>query len=52
MNHYGGGAAVPPWTTGDYDALYIVHVDYLNGSIHAQFQRDQEGLNNRLTTCP
>ncbi len=52
MNHYGGGAVVPPWTTGDYDALYIVHVDYLNGSIHAQFQRDQEGLNNRLTTCP
>jgi hypothetical protein len=24
MNAYGGGAAVPAWTSGDYDSLYIV----------------------------
>ena len=52
MNHHGGGAAVPPWTTGDFDALYVVRVDYVGTSITAQFQRDGEGLNNRLTTCP
>jgi hypothetical protein len=52
MNHYGGGAAVPAWTTGDYDSLYIVNVDYIAGTIHAQFRRDFEGLNNRPTSCP
>ena len=52
MNHYGGGAAVPPWTTGDFDGLYVVNVDYVGSSIHAQFRRDLEGLNNRLTSCP
>ena len=52
MNHYGGGAAVPAWTTGDFDSLYVVHVDYVGSSIHAQFQRDFEGLNNRPTSCP
>jgi hypothetical protein len=52
MNHYGGGAAVPPWTTGDFDSLYVVNVDYVGGSIHAQFRRDVEGLNDRPTSCP
>src|SRR5262245_19694881 len=52
MNHYGGGAAVPAWTTGDFDSLYVVNVDYVGSSIHAQFRRDSEGLNNRLTACP
>jgi hypothetical protein len=52
MNHYGGGAAVPAWQTGDFDTLYVVHVDYIGSSIQAQFQRDQQGLNNRPTTCP
>ena len=29
MNSYGGGAAVPAWTTGDYDsACTFVRVDY------------------------
>jgi hypothetical protein len=52
MNRYGGGAAVPAWPTGDYDTLYVVHVNYIGGSIQAQFQRDQQGLNDRATTCP
>jgi len=52
MNHYGGGAAVPAWQTGDYDTLYVVHVNYIGSSIEAQFQRDQQGLNNRPTACP
>ena len=52
MNHHGGGVAVPPWTPNDYDALYVVDVDYVGGTIHARFHRDQEGLNNQLTICP
>jgi len=52
MNHYGGGAAVPAWTTGDFDSLYVVNVDYVGSSIHAQFRRDFEGLNDRPTSCP
>jgi hypothetical protein len=52
MNAYGGGVTVPAWATGDYDSLYIVHVDYSGGSIHARFERDRENLNNLSTTCP
>ena len=52
MNKYGGGAAVPAWTTGDYDSLYIVTLDYTGGTIHARFAREAEGLNGLPTTCP
>jgi len=52
MNAYGGGATVPAWTTGDYDSLYVVRINYANGSIEAQFERDREGLNGLPTTCP
>ena len=52
MNRYGGGAAVPAWTTGDFDSLYVVKVDYSGGTIHAQFEHDHEGLNGLRTGCP
>ncbi len=52
MNSYGGGAAVPAWTSGDYDSLYIVKVDYTGGAISARFERDSEGLNGQPTACP
>jgi hypothetical protein len=52
MNAYGGGAAVPAWTSGDYDSLYIVRVDYNGGTISARFERDREGLNGQSTVCP
>jgi hypothetical protein len=52
MNRYGGGAVVPLWISGDYDSLYVVRVDYVGGTITAQFQRDREGLNGQPTTCP
>jgi hypothetical protein len=52
MTAYGHGFTVPAWTTGDYDSLYIIHVDYSNGSISARFERDREGLNGLPTTCP
>jgi hypothetical protein len=51
MNKYGGGTAVPAWTSGDYDSLYIVRVRY-GSTIVATFERDTEGLNGLPTSCP
>jgi len=52
MNSYGGGAVVPAWTSGDFDSLYVVRVNYAGGTITAQFQRDSEGLDGQPTICP
>jgi hypothetical protein len=53
MRRYGDGTAVPAWTSGDYDSLYILRVTYLDsGAIEARFERDREGLNGLPTTCP
>ena len=52
MNHYGGGAKVPAWISGDYDTLFVVRVQYVGGTINARFSIDREGLNGRSTTCP
>jgi hypothetical protein len=52
MNAYGGGEVVPAWTTGDYDSLYVLHVNYSSTGITARFDRDVEGLNGLPTTCP
>ena len=52
MNAYGGGAAVPAWISGDYDALYVVRVNYTTMGPVARFERSHEGLNGQSTTCP
>jgi hypothetical protein len=53
MNAYGRGVTVPAWVTGDYDSLYVVHVNYSSsGSITARFEHDFEGLNGQPTGCP
>jgi hypothetical protein len=52
MDAYGGGARVPAWTTGDYDSLYVVHVNYTASGINARFDLDREGLNGLPSTCP
>jgi hypothetical protein len=51
MNAYGGGVRVPAWRTGDYDALYVVRVNY-GSRITATFELDAQGLNGLPTTCP
>jgi len=51
MTSYGGGAVVPAWTSGDYDSLYVVRVNYAGGTITANFHRESEGLNGQSTTC-
>jgi len=52
MNAYGGGAPVPDWTSGDYDSLYVVHVNYSSSGITARFDKQSEGLNGLSTSCP
>jgi hypothetical protein len=52
MNQYGGGEVVPTWTTGDYDSLYVVSLNYTSSGITAQFHRESEGLNGQPTACP
>jgi hypothetical protein len=52
MNAYGGGATVPAWTSGDYDSLYVVRVNYTSSGTYARFQLEKEGLNGLSTTCP
>jgi len=43
---------VPAWASGDYDSLYVVHVNYVGTAINASFHHDVEGLNGQSTTCP
>ncbi len=52
LDKYGAGTAVPAWTTGDYDSLYVVKLTNVNGYVTATFKRDYEGLNNQPTSCP
>lgn len=52
MNHYGGGAKVPAWISGDYDTLFVVRVHYAGGTATARFSADREGLNGLPTACP
>jgi hypothetical protein len=52
MNVYGGGATVPGWISGDYDAVYVIRVHYGSSGITATFDREWQGLNNQSTTCP
>jgi uncharacterized protein with GYD domain len=51
MNAYGGGVRVPAWTSGDYDTLYVVRVNYTSNGIRAFFELDSQGLNGLPTTC-
>jgi hypothetical protein len=52
MNTYGGGAPVPPWTSNDYDSIYVVRLSNSDGAMTAQFERTFQGLNGLPTTCP
>jgi hypothetical protein len=52
MNAYGGGAAVRPWISGDYDSLYVVRVNYTSSGIRATLEIEPQGLNGLPTTCP
>jgi hypothetical protein len=52
LDKYDANITAPAWTSGDYDALYIIKLTNTNGYIKATFKKDYEGLNNMSTTCP
>jgi hypothetical protein len=53
MSAHGGNAAdVPNWQSADFDSIYIVQLDWQNGTAHASFKHDHEGLDGRATDCP
>jgi hypothetical protein len=50
--HGGNAADVPKWQSDDFDSIYIVRLDWQNGTARASFKHDQQGLNGRATDCP
>jgi hypothetical protein len=50
--HGGNAADVPKWQSDDFDSIYIVKLDWQNGTARASFKHDQQGLNGRATDCP
>ncbi len=52
MAKYGAGTSVPAWTSGDYDSLYVVEIDYVGSTASARFHREWQGLNGQSASCP
>lgn len=50
--HGGNATDVPKWQSSDFDSIYIVRLDWKNGTPRATFQHDQQGLNGRSADCP
>jgi hypothetical protein len=50
--HGGNADDVPKWQSTDFDSIYIVRLDWRNGTARASFQHDREGLDGRSTDCP
>lgn len=55
IQQYGGpDQDVPPWQSNDFDAIYIVKLDWTNDGAarRATFKLDHEGLDGRAADCP
>ena len=53
MSTHGGNAAdVPNWQSDDFDSIYIVRLNWQNGTARATFKLDRQGLNGRAADCP
>lgn len=50
--HGGNAAEVPKWQSDDFDSIYIVRLDWRDGTPHASFKHDREGLDGRAADCP
>jgi hypothetical protein len=50
--HGGNAADVPKWHSDDFDSIYIVQLDWRNGTPRASFKHDREGLDGRAIDCP
>ena len=50
-----GGHApqVPHWADDDYDALYVLRLEWQNGKpVSVSFEKEAEGLNHQSVECP
>ena len=52
LDKYKSGITAPAWTSGDYDALYVVKLTNTDGHVKATVRKDFQGLNNQPTACP
>jgi hypothetical protein len=52
ITHGGDASVVPPWRRADFDSIYIVKLDWRNGTPRATFKHEQQGLDGRSTDCP
>lgn len=50
--HGGRAADVPVWPSKDFDSLYIVKLDWRDGTPHASFAHERQGLDGRAPDCP
>jgi hypothetical protein len=50
--HGGNAADVPKWQSADFDSMYVVRLDWRDGTPRASFRHDHEGLDGRATDCP
>lgn len=50
--HGGNPDDVPKWASNDFDSIYVLKLDWRNGSPQASFKHDHEGLDGRATDCP
>ncbi|WP_233832714.1 histidine phosphatase family protein [Paraburkholderia sp. ZP32-5] len=50
--HGGNAADIPKWRSGDFDSIYIVRLDWRDGTPRASFKHDREGLDGRAADCP
>jgi hypothetical protein len=50
--HGGSASDVPHWQSADFDSIYIVKLDWRNGTPRASFKHEQQGLDGRSKDCP
>jgi|GEM_PF-335170 len=50
--HGGNAADVPRWRSDDFDSIYVVRLDWRDGTPRASFKHDREGLDGRAADCP
>jgi hypothetical protein len=51
-NHGGSATVVPPWSSDDFDSMYVVNI-IRNGNIGvAEFAHESEGLDGEPKNCP
>jgi len=50
--HGGDRTAVPEWQGEDFDSIFVIRLAWTGDAATATFERAQEGLDGRPTTCP